>query len=107
MLKKVLFTLGLAMLLSPAAFAGKKIEVAVGDTISAAKVVATHNVSVANLEKGQREFKLKVGKKVHKLTLTDDQVNDILAGSTVRTDDADGKKVRLTLKSEKPKSSGW
>jgi hypothetical protein len=97
----------MVMLALPSAvLAGEKIEVAVGETISSAKVTANHNFTMDRLKEGKTDYMVKVGGQEHQITVTKDQVKKILAGTTVHLSAGD-KKVRVTMKSEKPKSSGW
>ena len=84
-----------------------KLEVAIGASISAAKVTKNHNITLDDLKDRKAEYTIKAGGQEHKITLTKDQIKDILAGTTVHVDAANNQKVRITLKSEKPKSSGW
>jgi uncharacterized cupredoxin-like copper-binding protein len=92
-----------------ATFLGEKeLVVAIGESASSAVATTDHNMSMASLEDGQLNFKIKAGGKAYKITLTEEQVDDILDGTTVHaTTSEGGMTVQITLKSKKPKPSGW
>jgi hypothetical protein len=109
------FVFGLAGMVNPgSALAAdkapmKKLVVKLGTTAAKAKAIKKHDITMADLEKGKMDYTVqdKKGQK-YKVTLTEQQVKDILAGTTVMADTEGGKmKVQITAMEEKKKKSGW
>lgn len=85
----------------------RKLEVAVGESISKAKATRNHSITIAALEKGETDYTITVDGKDHALTLSQTQIGNILSGTTVNLDLNESTKVRITVKTVKPKRSGW
>ncbi len=108
LLSRILITC-LLLLSATAAIAGdeRKLEVAVGESISAAKMTRNHTLTIADLEEGKTEYQITVAGEIHAVTLTKAQIGNILSGTTVNLDLAEKVKVRITLKTVRQKRSGW
>ena len=103
-----LFVVCLLLIGSAALIAGeRKLEVAVGSTISTAKATAQHTITIKALEEGKTEYTITNGHHAHAVTLTKAQVADILSGTTVNLDLDENTKARITVKTTKKKRSGW
>jgi len=99
----------LLLLVSLALLAGgeRKLEVAVGASISTAKMTSKHTITIAALEEGKTTYQITHNEHTHEITLSKTQIADILSGTTVNLDVAQDLKARITVKTSKPKSSGW
>jgi len=81
----------------------------IGPSAVKVKAAYSHTITIAALEDGDSDFEVKVSEdSAYTIELTEQQIEDILNGTTVHVDTQEGDLVvQITVKDTKPKSSGW
>ena len=104
-----LFSILGVLTVAAAPFGGKILNVQIGKTASTAEGVVWHNISIDSLEEGVAAYEVKAKDDTrYKIQLTEQQIEDVLAGTTVHAKTESGDmKVQITLKDPAPKKSGW
>lgn len=87
----------------------KKLKVEIGETASRAQKTRKHDIKIEALEEGRLEYVVRDRRgDEYKIKLTEEQVKDILDGTTVMVETEGGMmEVKITAKEEKKKRSGW
>ncbi|HSR68378.1 MAG TPA: hypothetical protein VLU25_10585 [Acidobacteriota bacterium] len=87
----------------------KEYKVEIGESASMAKVAEEHDVTEEALKEGRSEYSVKAADGMsYKFMLSEKQIKDLMDGSTVVVDTAEGgMKVKIGPKKSKPKKSGW
>lgn len=101
------FALGLVM--ANAAMAGEALKVTIGGSSWKAEDAHGSDLSLEALKSGQRDFVVSASAdQSFDISLSDQQAEDILAGSTVVVDTAEGdQKVTIGPMKKKASKSGW
>ncbi len=114
MKKMLFFALGLALLAGltgcgSAEADSKEYKVEIGESASAAKKAHSHDVSHESLTEGRKEYSVSASAGAsYKFSLTQQQIEDILGGTTVIVETAQGgMKVKVGPAEKKAKKSGW
>ena len=113
--QRTVFSLYLALVLTIAhvfavhSFAADDFKVSIGSSSWNADEASSHNITRDALESGQNNFAVSTsGGDTFQINLTEKQIKDILAGSTVTVDTESGdQKVMIGPKHKKPVHSGW
>ncbi len=85
-----------------------KLSVSIGKSAASASKAKKHDISVAALKKGQKEFEVRNSEQAYKIKLSEKNIEDILKGSTVTVSTVSGDlKVKIGPAKRKPKRSGW
>ena len=92
-----------------ASFAEEDYEVSIGSSSWSSKQAYSHDISREAMENGQNGFVVSSSPdESYQINLSDKQLEDILAGSTVVVATEEGnKKVKIASKREKAAKSGW
>lgn len=90
-------------------FAAEDFTVSIGSSSWNSDEAASHDISRSALESGQNEFVVSSSKgEALKIHLSEKQIEDILAGSTVVVETESGKqKIMIAPQHKKPARSGW
>ncbi|MEE8585514.1 MAG: hypothetical protein V3T83_11750 [Acidobacteriota bacterium] len=84
-------------------------KVEIGESASAAKNAHSHDLSQEALKEGRKEYTVAASSEAsYKISLTQQQIEDILGGTTVIVETAQGgMKVKIGPAEKKAKKSGW
>ena len=90
-------------------FAAEELKVSIGSSTWLAKEAYSHNITSQSLKSGQTDFVISSSAKdSYQVSLSEKQIEDILAGSTVVvTTESGNKKVKIGPKKSKASKSGW
>ena len=105
--------LAISLLVAPFAagdsFAEDALAVSIGDSAWTAEEAQSHDITRNALKEGKTTFVVSASANdTYQVTLSEKQVEDILAGSTVVVNSEDGKqKVKIGPKEKKAVKSGW
>ena len=102
-------TVAVAPIFTKDAFAQGEVSVYIGKSTMFAKKAHSHDISPDALKSGQGEYTVSVSAdETYRIQLSEKQIEDILAGSTVVVETEGGKKkVKIGPKKKKAASSGW
>jgi hypothetical protein len=91
------------------AHAEEPLNVSIGKSATFAKKAVSHDITLDALKSGQSEFSVSSSAdEAYPIRLSEKQIEDILAGSTVVLETEDGgKKVKIGPQKKKAKKSGW
>ena len=115
MKKMLVFAFGVALVVGLVAGFGsaeadsQSYKVEIGESASAAKKAHSHDLSQEALKEGRKEYTVEAsGEASYKISLTQQQIEDILGGTTVIVETAQGgMKVKIGPAEKKKKKSGW
>jgi hypothetical protein len=98
-----------AHIIAAHSFASEDFNVSIGGSSWKSNEAASHDISRGALEGGQNSFVVSSSKgDAFQITLSEKQIEDILAGSTVVVETESGnQKVTIAPKHKKPARSGW
>jgi hypothetical protein len=90
-------------------FASDDFKVSIGSSSWNANEASSHNITRDALESGQSNFAVSTsGGDTFQVSLSEKQIKDVLAGSTVTVNTESGdQKVMIGPKHKKPVKSGW
>ena len=99
----------IALVVVAQSFAADDFTVSVGSSSWDAKEASSYDISRNALESGQNDFVISSSNgDSFQIHLSEKQIEDILAGSTVVVETESGnQKVKIAPKQKKPVSSGW
>lgn len=110
----VLATVGLGLLAAACGSAAADVEkykVEIGESASSAQKAQSHDITKEALKEGRTEFTVQASDKAsYKITLTKEQIQDLLGGTTIIVDTQQGgMKVKIgpDENQTKKKKSGW
>lgn len=115
MKKTLLLALGLALVAGwtiscgSAAADANDFKVEIGESASMAKQAASHDITKEALKEGKKEYTVNAsGDASYKISLSEKQIEDLLSGTTVIVETAQGgMKVKIGPAKKKAKKSGW
>jgi hypothetical protein len=84
-------------------------KVEIGESASMAKKAQSHDITTESLKEGKKEYTVTgSGEASYKISLTEQQIEDLLGGTTVIVETAQGgMKVKIGPAEKKAKKSGW
>ena len=103
----VALVIGQVVAIQPAA--GNDLKVAIGKSATFAKKAYSHDISIGDLKNGRSAYVVSSSaKESFQIELSEKQIKDILAGSTVVITTQEGdKKVKIGPKKKQSTDSGW
>lgn len=101
--------LGVILTTAIESFAAEELAISIGSSTWSAKEAQSHDLSPQALKNGQSQFSVSSSAgDTHQINLSEKQIEDILAGSTVVVSTENGeKKVKIEPKKKKAVKSGW
>ena len=105
----MVLALAIAHVMVAHSFAADDFKVSIGSSSWNADEASSHNITREALESGQNDFAVSTsGGDTFQINLSEKQIEDILAGSTVTVDTESGdQKVMIGPEHKKPVHSGW
>ena len=105
----IVLAAGLTVAFGWVAIDGQTYKVEIGESASQAKKAQAHDLTQEALKKGRKEYTVETsGETSYKISLNDQQIKDILSGTTVIIETATGgMKVKIGPAEKKAKKSGW
>jgi hypothetical protein len=105
----VALTIAMAQVIVAHSFAADDFKVSIGSSSWNASEASSHNITRDALESGQNNFAVSTsGGDTFQINLSEKQIKDILAGSTVTVNTESGdQKVMIGPKHKEPVKSGW